>query len=115
GADPGWPDPRRPPISRRLAFGPHSPGGASMSWRVWLFRSLVCTVLTAAGAVGWLVYLQTNSAAVRAKVIEQVQVDFPGVDVQIGSAGVPALRGRVVRRGQLLRPDGPGAPFPHIP
>src|SRR5262245_29486606 len=86
-----------------------------MSWRVWLFRSIVCTVFTAAGVFGWLVYLQTNSAAVRAKVIEQVQVDFPGVDVQIGSAWIRPLGGLWLRDVKLFRREDPSHPFLIIP
>ena len=55
----------------------------------------------AVGMIGWLVYLQANSAAVRTKVIEQIQLDFPGVDVQVGSAWVrpPASRDGCTPRG----------------
>jgi hypothetical protein len=86
-----------------------------MSWRVWLFRSIFCTLCAAAGTVGWLVYLQTNSAAVRAKVIEQIQSDFPGVDVHVGSAWVRPLGGLWLRDVKLFRREDPSHPFLIIP
>jgi len=86
-----------------------------MSWRIWLFRLSVCSLVIAAGVVGWLVYLQTNSAAVRAKVIEQIQADFPGIEVKIGSAWIRPLGGLWLRDVRLQRREDPGHPFLIVP
>jgi hypothetical protein len=72
-------------------------------------------MLACAAGAGWLVYLQTNSDAVRAKVIEQFRALAPGLDVQIGSAWIRPLGGLWLRDVQLFRQDDPSHPFLIVP
>lgn len=86
-----------------------------MGWRVWVFRSLVCTIAAAVGMLAWLIYLQTNSHAIQARVIEQIRQDFPQVEVQIGSAWLRPLGGLWLRDVKLFRRDDPAHPFLIVP
>jgi len=86
-----------------------------MSLRAWLFRALMIAFFAVCGLAGWFVYLQTNSGAVRAKVIDLVRVEFPGADVEIGSAWVRPLGGLWLRDVRLFRRDDPSHPFLVIP
>src|ERR1051326_5429511 len=97
------------------SFGHLPPPGMVMSWRVWLFRSLVCTLCAAVAVIGWLAYAQTNSEAVRTKGIEQMQAGFPGVEVQSGSAWVRPLGGLWLRDVRLSRREDPSHPFLVVP
>lgn len=82
-----------------------------MSWRVWLYRLVVCMAAAAIGIAGWIAYLQTNSEAVRARVIDQIRAQFPDIDVQVGSAWIRPLGGLWLRDVRLAKHDDPGHPF----
>jgi hypothetical protein len=86
-----------------------------MTWRVGLFRLLVCTLSAAFGMLAWLMYLQTNSHALQQRVVEQIRQDFPQVDVQIGSAWLRPLGGLWLQDIRVFRRDEPSHPFLLIP
>ncbi len=82
-----------------------------MSWRAWLFRLIVGVVAVTVALGGWFAYLQTNSEAVRARVIEQIRSQFPDVDVQVGSAWIRPLGGLWLRDVRLAKREDAGHPF----
>lgn len=76
-----------------------------------MFRLTVGIVAAAAGAAGWIVYQQTNSDAIRARVIELIRAEHPDVDVQIGTAWVRPLGGLWLHDLRMARRDDPAHPF----
>src|SRR5712692_2218540 len=82
-----------------------------MGWKAWLLRTVVSTLCVAAGVLGWLTYQHTNSEAVRRTLIEQIEAQFQGVEVEIGSAWLRPLGGISVRDLRLKRRDDPSHPF----
>src|SRR5262245_41420642 len=82
-----------------------------MEWTAWLLRSVVCALCVAAGVLGWFTYHHTNSEAVRRTLIEQIESQFQGVEVEIGSAWLRPLGGISVRDLRLKRRDDPNHPF----
>jgi hypothetical protein len=83
--------------------------------RVWLFRMTVCVFAAAACAAGWFTYLNTNSDAIRRKVIEELQAQFVNVDVDMGSAWLQPLGGICVHDVRIIRRDDPSNPLLVVP
>lgn len=78
-----------------------------MAWRKWVYRSALGTAAGAALLTGWLVYAWTNADSVRQQVAEQLQAQFPGAEVELGSATLRVLGGISVRDLRLYRRDDP--------
>jgi hypothetical protein len=64
-----------------------------MSWRKWIVRGLVFSILAGVGGAVWLYERWTNPAAVRQQVIDKLRRLFPGANVTLDSARLRLLGG----------------------
>lgn len=77
-----------------------------MSWRKWLVRGLVFTVLGGFGAAIWTYQYWTNPEAIRRQVIGQLEEHFIGATVRLESARLQLLGGILVNELRLTHLDG---------
>lgn len=62
-----------------------------MSWRKWLVRTLVFTIVVGTAAAGFIYHRWTNSANVKLQVLAYLRAQFPGADVTLDSAHLQLL------------------------
>src|SRR5258708_39424983 len=86
-----------------------------MGWKAWLLRTVVCSLGVAGGVLGWLTYQHTNSEAVRRTLVEQIEAQFQGVGVEIGSAWLRPLGGISDRDLRLKLRHDQSRPFLIVP
>lgn len=76
-----------------------------MSWRKWLIRGLVLSVLGAVATAAFLYERWTNPSAVRRQVLTQLVEHFPGASITLGSAHLYLLGGIKFEELRLARKD----------
>jgi hypothetical protein len=87
-----------------------------MSWRKWLVRALVFSVLGTVTAAAILYQRWTNPAAVRREAIRKLSAHFPGASVSVDSARWRLLGGISLNELRLSRRDDPEKrEFAYIP
>ena len=87
-----------------------------MSWRKWIVRGLVFSIVCLCGLGAWLYQNWTNPAAVRQQVIARLETYFPGATVTLDSARMRLLGGINLGELRLARRDDPDkSAFAHIP
>lgn len=78
-----------------------------MSWRKWLVRGLVFSVLGALAGAALLYQRWTNPAAVRLQVMDRLNSMFPGATVSLDAAHLRLLGGISLTELRLCRRDDP--------
>jgi len=92
-----------------------------MSWRKWMVRGLVFSIVGACACAGYVYRYWTNPAAVRRHVCTFLKAYFPGAAITLDGAHMSLLGGIVLSDLRLARRDNPdhGGPdqveFVHIP
>jgi hypothetical protein len=87
-----------------------------MSWRKWLVRLLVFSVLGGCAFAVLLYQRWTDPAAVRAQVVESLQQLFPGASISLDGARLNLFGGIVLSELRLSRKDDPdSAELLHVP
>ncbi|MBL8799280.1 MAG: hypothetical protein JNM56_35670 [Planctomycetia bacterium] len=87
-----------------------------MSWRKYLVRSLVFSVLGGLAAAGWVYQRLTNPTVVRQQVIVKLESHFRDAQVNLGSAGLRLLGGISFSDLRVSRvPDGDASDLLCVP
>src|SRR5262245_22624497 len=87
-----------------------------MTWRKWIVRGLVFSVLAGLGCAVAIYLRWTNPAAVRQQVIGRLQELFPGATISLDSARLRILGGVSLSELRLTRRDDPEqTELAHIP
>jgi hypothetical protein len=76
-----------------------------MTWRKWIVRGLVSTVLTAVVGAFWLYQFWTSPEVVRAKVAAKLAERFPGAAVRVDAAHLRLFGGIAVTDVRMARRD----------
>ena len=61
-------------------------------FRSWLIRGLILSVLAAVVAAGWIAHGWVSPEQVRSALVEALAEQFPGTDIEVGSAKTTATR-----------------------
>src|SRR5437763_8256804 len=87
-----------------------------MSWRKWLVRLLVFSVVGGCACAALLYQRWTDPTAVRAQVVESLRKLFPRASVSLDGALLNLFGGIVLSELRLSRKDDPDAvEFLHVP
>jgi hypothetical protein len=87
-----------------------------MSWRKWLVRGLVFTVVAGLAGGGWVYQRWTSPTVVRQQVIDRLQALFPKASVSLESARLRLLGGIALSELRLARRDDPTrTDFAYVP
>ncbi|MFN4259010.1 MAG: AsmA-like C-terminal region-containing protein [Gemmataceae bacterium] len=78
-----------------------------MSWRKWLIRSLVLSVVVVGASALWVFQSYTNPAAMRQQVIAKLGSHFPGATITVDRASLRLLGGISVTDMRMTRRDDP--------
>jgi hypothetical protein len=77
-----------------------------MSWRKWLVRILVFSLIAVAAGTGFLYHRRTNSTTVKREVLAVLQAHFPGAEVNLDSAYLRLLGEVSLNELHLCRREG---------
>jgi hypothetical protein len=78
-----------------------------MSWRKWLVRGLVFTVVAGGAGAAFLYSRWTDPAVVRQQVVDKLHQLFPAASVTLDSARLQIFGGIALRELRLVRRDDP--------